>query len=197
MTRPNIQDIKTGEELKRWYWLKEELVNFCKQKRLSYFGSKFDILERLATALDNGFVETEEIAGKIPPTSTFNWARSLLTLDTIITDSYTNGPNTRKFFKQHCGDTFHFSIPFMRFMKNNCGKTLQDAVNEWHRLNEQRKDKNFKTEIPPSNQYNKYIRDFFADNPTMTIAQARHFWKLKRSLPLGKHIYEKSDLKLE
>ncbi|MBX9781590.1 MAG: SAP domain-containing protein [Chitinophagaceae bacterium] len=47
MTRPNIQDIKTGEELKRWYWLKEELVNFCKQKRLSYFGSKFDILERL------------------------------------------------------------------------------------------------------------------------------------------------------
>ncbi|MFX8554355.1 hypothetical protein ABTM01_19500, partial [Acinetobacter baumannii] len=73
----------------------------------------------------------------------------------------------------------------------------QDAVNEWHRINEQQKDKNFKTEIPPSNQYNKYIRDFFADNPTMTIAQARHFWKLKRSLPLGKHIYEKSDLKLE
>ncbi|MFX5550671.1 DUF6434 domain-containing protein, partial [Acinetobacter baumannii] len=81
-------------------WLKEELVNFCKQKKLSYFGSKFDILERLATALDNGFVETQKITGKIPPTSTFNWARSPLTLDTIITDSYTNGPNTRKFFKQ-------------------------------------------------------------------------------------------------
>jgi hypothetical protein len=85
----------------------------------------------------------------------------------------------------------------MDFMKNNCGKTLQNAVNEWHKLNEQSKDKNFKSEIPASNQYNKYIRDFFADNPTMTLEQARHFWKLKRSLPLGRHIYEKTDLKLK
>ena len=69
-------------------------------------------------------------------------------------------------------------------------------INEWQRLNEQSKDKNFKSEIPTGNQYNKYIRDFFADNPNPTIEQARHFWKLKRSLLLGRHIYEMSDLKL-
>jgi hypothetical protein len=120
-----------------------------------------------------------------------------LELNTIITDSYTNGPNTRQFFKEHCGERFHFSIPFMDFMKNNCGKTLQDAINEWKRLDELSKYKNFKSEIPEGNQYNKYIRDFFADNPNMTINQARHFWKLKRSLPLGRHIYERTDLELK
>ena len=26
MIRPDIDEIKTGEELKRWYWLKQELV---------------------------------------------------------------------------------------------------------------------------------------------------------------------------
>ncbi len=197
MTRPDINEIETGAELKRWYWLKIELVDFCKRTKLSYVGAKFDILERIATALDKGVTKTENTTKEVKPTSKFIWSKSLLTLDTIITDSYTNGPNTRKFFKQHCGDKFHFSIPFMDFMKNNCGKTLQDAVNEWHKLNEQSKDKNFKSEIPASNQYNKYIRDFFADNPTMTLEQARHFWKLKRSLPLGRHIYEKTDLKLK
>jgi hypothetical protein len=197
MIRPDINEIETGAELKRWYWLKEELVDFCKRTQLSYVGAKFDILERIATALDKGVTKTENTTNEVKPTSKFIWSKSLLTLDTIITDSYTNGPNTRKFFKQHCGDNFHFSIQFMDFMKNNCGKTLQNAVNEWHKLNEQSKDKNFKSEIPASNQYNKYIRDFFADNPTMTLEQARHFWKLKRSLPLGRHIYEKTDLKLK
>jgi hypothetical protein len=197
MKRPDIYKIETGAELKRWYWLKQELVEFCKKTQLSYVGAKFDILERIASALDNGVTETEKKSQKAKPTSKFLWAKSSLFLDTIITDSYTNGPNTRKFFKQHCGDKFHFSIPFMDFMKNNCGKTLNDAVNEWQRLNELSKDKNFKSDIPAGNQYNKYIRDFFADNPNLTIEQARHFWKLKRSLPLGKHIYEKTDLKLK
>jgi hypothetical protein len=195
VTRPNIFDIETGNELKRWYWLKQELVAYCKLKKLSYTGTKFDILESIAIALDKGIAKSPKKMAKT--NSDFVWSKSLLSLDTVITDSYTNGPNTRKFFKQYCGNKFHFSIPFMAYMKNNCGKTLQDAINEWHRLNEQRKDKNFKSEIPKGNQYNKYIRDFFADNPNMTIEQVRHFWKLKKSLPLGIHIYDRSDLELK
>ncbi len=189
MKRPGIKNIKTGEELKRWYWLKEELTAFCKMKKLSYAGTKFDILERIANVIDKGVSDFKISINK--PTSKFVWSRSKLTLNTIVTDTYTNGPNTRKFFKEHCGDKFHFSIPFMKFMKNNCGKTLEDAVKEWERLHELSKQKNFKSDIPSGNQYNQYIRDFFADNPGKTITEARHFWKLKKSLPLGKHIYEK------
>lgn len=197
MIRPDICDIQTGEELKKWYWLKQELVDFCKLTNLSYVGAKFDILERIATELDEGGIKKEKIPLPDKSISKFVWSKSKLKLDTVITDSYTNGPNTRKFFKEYCGEKFHFSIPFMDYMKNNCGKTLQDAINEWHRLNEQAKNKNFKSEIPAGNQYNKYLRDFFADNPNMTIEQARHFWKLKRSLPLGIHVYERTDLELQ
>jgi hypothetical protein len=197
MTRPSINEIETGEELKRWYWLKKELVDFCKRTNLSYVGPKFDILERIANVLDYGKSNTLPLSQPKKPTSKFDWSKSILSLDTVITDNYTNGPNTRNFFKQHCGEKFHFSIPFMTFMKNNSGKTLNDAIIEWRRLYNLSKDKNFKSVIPQGNQYNKYIRDFFADNPTMTITQARHFWKLKRSLPLGRHIYEKTDLNLK
>jgi Domain of unknown function (DUF6434) len=120
-----------------------------------------------------------------------------LTLETLITDSYTNGPNTRTFFKEYCSAKFSFNIAFMSWMKHNVGKTLRDAIEEWDKINAQSKDKNFKKGIPEGNQYNQYMRDFFADNPTKTIKEARHFWQLKRALPLGKHRYERSDLDLE
>ncbi len=104
-------------------------------------GTKFDILDSIALTLDKGITTQEKISKSYKPTSKFLWSKSVLSLDTVITDSYKNGPNTRNFLKQHCGHKFHFSIPFMNFMKNNYGKTLQDAINEWHRLNEQRKRK--------------------------------------------------------
>jgi hypothetical protein len=196
MKRPDIKDIKTGDDLKLWYWLKKELVDYCKLTGISYAGVKFDILERIAIKLDGGDKLNSKTQISKRQGSNFDWHSENLTLDTIITDSYKNSQNVRQFFKQHCGEKFHFSIPFMHFMKNNCGITLRDAVNEWQRLNEQRKDKKFTSEIPAGNQYNKYIREFFADNPNMTMEQARHFWMLKRSFPLGTHIYEKEDLNL-
>ena len=35
-----------GAELVRWYWLKEELVAYCKLAGINYKGVKFDILKR-------------------------------------------------------------------------------------------------------------------------------------------------------
>ncbi|MBL7993682.1 MAG: hypothetical protein JNN25_19750 [Candidatus Kapabacteria bacterium] len=84
----------------------------------------------------------------------------------------------------------------MDWMKANVGKTLGDAVQEWERLRERTADKKFASHIPEGNQFNQYMRDFFADNPDKTIEEARHYWKLKRSLPLGRHRYERSDLQL-
>jgi hypothetical protein len=197
MARPGIDSITSGEELKRWYWLKAELVAYCKQAGISYMGAKFDILERIALVLDEGVSRAKKPANPSKSNSKFDWHAAILSPETIITDSYKNSQNVRRFFIQHCGAQFHFSIPFMHFMKTNCGGTLQDAINEWQKLDQQSKNKNFKSEIPAGNQYNQYIRDFFADNPGMSIKEARHFWHLKRNLPLGRHVYERSDLDLK
>jgi Domain of unknown function (DUF6434)/SAP domain-containing new25 len=194
MARPHVSDIKTGAEFKRWYWLKEELVTYCKLTNIPYGGQKFDILERIAQHLDNdSSVEKPKTA---QPKSKFDWHSAPLNLDTIITDSYKNSANVRRFFQTHCDPKFSFNIAFMAWMKQNVGKTLQDAVSEWQRLKVQTKDKNFKTDIPIGNQYNQYMRDFFQDNPTKTLKEARRFWELKRALPLQFHKYERRDLDL-
>jgi hypothetical protein len=196
--RPDLINIGSGTEFKQWYWLKEELVVMCKELQVSYSGSKADLTNRIADFIDFGLkrkLDSNKVRGK-KKVSKFNWARSSLNLKTVITDSYTNGPNTRAFFKIQCGKEFSFTIPFMDWMRENVGRTLEDAVMEWRKQYQERKDPNFKSVIPPSNQYNKYIRDFFDDNPGKSIREARHYWMLKRSLP-GKHIYEKSDFDLK
>ena len=192
--RPSINDVTTGQELKKWYWLKEELVAYCKLQGISYAGGKFEILERISNILDKKAVTTNKIK---TTTSAFDWHSSHLTLTTKITDSYKNTQNVRRFFTSKCGDQFHFSISFMAWMKKHVGKNLNAAVAEWKRLNKQQKDKNFKSIIPPHNQYNRYVRDFFGDNPNASLNDARTCWKLKRSLPLQFHKYEKTDLQLK
>jgi hypothetical protein len=194
MKRPEINSIKSGSELRKWYWLKAELVEFCRSKRINYGGGKFVILERIANLLDGKSDKSKTFqADKLE--SNFNWAKEKLSLNTIITDSYKNGKNSRAFFKEHCGKKFHFSISFMNWMKANVGRTLQDAVEEWKNL--EAKSKSGKSEIPQHNQYNQYIRDFFADNSNKTMQEARHFWKLKKQLPETLHKYEKTDLELK
>lgn len=197
MKRPEINKIQSGTELKRWYWLKRELIGYCRQQQLPASGSKFEILDRIASALDNTKTNPPKWEPSKTRKSTFDWRNENLSPKTVITDNYQNTLNVRRFFIEHCGERFRFSIPLIRFMKTNVGSTLQDAIGEWHRLQELRKNKNFKSEIPEGNQYNKYLRDFFEDNPGMTMEQARKCWKLKRSLPLGRHVYEKTDLDLK
>lgn len=63
--------------------------------------------------------------------STFDWHSEKLTLETVITNSYKNTQNVRRFFKQHIGEHFAFNRPFMFYMKASVGKTLAHAIEEW------------------------------------------------------------------
>jgi hypothetical protein len=196
MARPDIKTIATGKEFKRWYWLKSELVTYCKAAGISYAGGKFEVTDRIAALLDNSIV-SESKTVKTKSIAAFNRAKEKLTLNTIITASYTNGPNSRIFFKEYCGDRFRFTIPFMEWMKENINKTLKDAVAEWKRQDELSRQKGFTSVIPKHNQYNQYIRDFFAANPEKSLQDARRCWKLKKLLPSGRHFYEPADLNLK
>jgi hypothetical protein len=194
LKRPAIDNIKTGVEFKSWYWLKSELVLFCKNKKIPSAGAKFTLIKSIAHFIEHGHNKITTKVKKQLHKTTQPWSSKQLTLATVITANYTNGPNSRRFFKQHCGESFHFSIPFMSFIRANQGKKLSAAVAEWKRLAEQKTQPGFKTIIPAGNQFNQYIRDFFADNPKATIQNARLCWHKKKALPVGLHRYERSDL---
>jgi hypothetical protein len=88
------------------------------------------------------------------------------------------------------GSHFHFNTEFMNWMKGNIGKTMEDAIAEWKRIYERKKDKNHRTTIASQFEYNAYIRAFLADNKDKTMKDAIWHWKLKRN-QRGDNVYTK------
>ena len=65
----------------------------------------------------------------------FDWHSETLTLSTQIDKDYKMSQNIRRFFKLHLGEDFHFKRPDMTWMKENVGKTLEDAIVEFKKGN--------------------------------------------------------------
>lgn len=198
MSRPRFEDIRTGDEFNQWYWLKEEMVNICRRSGLPTNGRKFELRDRIMYALDND--------GKLKPEpkkrkkqSKFNWAKSQLSLDTLITDNVSFGPNFRRFMKSEIGNKFFCHSDFMDWVKSNAGKSLSEAVEKWYELEKRKEDPNFKRTIADNNMLAQYVRDFLEDNKNKTLKDAKKYWNLKKQLPTknGFVRYECSDLKLE
>ncbi len=192
-TRPTISTIATGAELRRWYWLKTELAAEAKRVGVKCTGAKFTLLERLCHFLDTGEPKWPGDV-RTKSTSTFDWHSSKLTNNTVITDSYKNTQNVRRFFKANLDPKFKFNIAFMEWIKANVGKTLGEAGAYWQK----QQGSAVQTKIKPHNQFNQYTRDFLDDNPTLGMTEVRQIWALKKARPTktGRHVYERSDLKL-
>lgn len=194
MDRPDLDKNISLEDFKDYYWLKEELVIFCKQIGIDHTGGKIEISERIELFISTGCISGKGNNRIEKKKSDFDWNREPLSLSTIITDNYKNTQNVREFFSKEIGKNFSFNVNFMNWMKNNTGKTLKDAIIEWERINNLKKEN--KTEIAAQFEYNKYIRDFMTDNPDKTIKDAIKYWKLKRA-ERGSNMYKRSDLDLK
>jgi hypothetical protein len=53
-TRPDLDKNLDSATFQSYYYLKEELIQFCRQKRLQTTGAKTELTERIARHLDTG-----------------------------------------------------------------------------------------------------------------------------------------------
>ena len=183
--RPNLCIKLDSKTFKEYYYLKEELIEFCRKNNLQTTGGKVELTERIAKFLDTGErnienhnIKRTKIVGEI-------------TLDTIIEDNFVCSEKHRAFYKEQIGKSFSFNVLFQKWLKSNSGKTYKDSIEAYYKILEDKK-KN-KTTIDKQFEYNTYIRDFFNDNTDKTLEQAIKCWKYKKSLK-GHNKYEKTDL---
>jgi hypothetical protein len=195
MDRPILDKNISLTDFNDFYWLKQELVEFCRKNGLKTMGGKIELADRIRHFILTGdIVQNKATFAKAK--SAFNWNDDKLTRDTIITDNYKNGENVRSFFIKEIGTHFSFNIIFMKWIKENVGKALNDAIIEWNRIENFKKDKNYVSEIDPQFEYNRYMRAFLADNPGLSSKDAMTHWKLKRS-KRGTNGYERTDLEMK
>jgi SAP domain. len=184
-SRPVLKKGLSQESFRQFYYLKEELVAFCREEGLSISGGKPELTERIAYYLETGEKLPNSVKKRAkPPTE--------LTLNTPIEENITCSEKHRVFFKKVIGDDFKFNVRFLKWLRENPGKTYADAIEEYHRIQDERK-KGIKTDIGRQFEYNTYIRDFFADNKGHSLNDAIICWNHRKRLP-GNNSYERSDL---
>ena len=193
-TRPQLtKDLKSAE-FKEYYFLKEELKDFCKKEGLKVSGSKNQLEERIIYYLDTG--KSLDNSRSIKNKNNYSKSNSNkattseeITLDSILGENFKCSEDKREFFEKEIRKGFKFKVKFQKWLKSNPDKTYQDAINAYYELQNSKE----KTKIDKQFQYNQYIRDFFEDNDDRTLNDAIKCWKHKKSLK-GHNKYEKSDL---
>ena len=159
------------EDLRNYYWLKEELTAFCKQLGIPATGKKLEILARIETVLRTGQLPQPEVAvprgisGQPTRKPRHRDSDAPLTLDTPVVN-FKSDQKTRQFFQNVIGPHFHFTAHMADFMREHKDETLTygDLVEEWQAEHERRKSATYKPSIMKSCEYNQFIRDFFADD---------------------------------
>jgi len=193
--RPKLDKDITPRDFLDFYWLKEELIQFCRDVDMKKSGGKIEIANRVAHFLKTGQKDLPGDKKTISPKSKFDWHSETLTLETKITDNYKNTANVRRFFLKEIGKHFKFNVVFMNWMKSNSGKTLSDAIDAWKNIKTESKNRSEPKSISPQFEYNTYLRDFLADNPGAKRDEGIALWKIKRSMR-GDNVYRKEDLRL-
>lgn len=183
--RPDLNEKLDGETFRTFYYLKAELVDFCRENDLPVSGGKVELTDRIACFLDTGKVSEASAKRKA--------ARDVgsITENTLIESNIVCSEKHRAFFREKIGKSFSFNVLFQRWLKSNAGKTYGDAINAYYQILEEKKKG--KTTIDKQFEYNTYIRDFFEDNQGRSLNEAITCWKYKKSLQ-GHNRYEKSDL---
>ena len=174
------------EEFKEYYFLKEELKDFCRSEGLKVGGSKEDLEKRIVHYLSTG----EELKQCTVNQSSKETVTEI-SLDSKLGENFKCSEDKRAFFEKEIGRGFKFKVKFQKWLKANPEKTYRDAVAAYHEI--QNSDE--KTEIGKQFQYNRYIRDFFKNNKDKSLDDAIKCWKYKKSIK-GHNKYEDSDLEV-
>lgn len=187
--RPILSRELQYDSFTKYYYLKEELVTFCRENGLSTTGGKQEITNRIEHFLKTG----EKLICSIMKRKNADTNLNKISLESLIEENFVCSEKNRAFFKSVLGDNFLFKVAFQKYLKNSAGKTYSDAVNEWYKIQEDKKKNIGKSQIDSQFEYNTYIRDFFKENSNKVLKEAIKCWKYKKSLA-GHNRYERQDL---
>lgn len=170
---------------RNYYYLKEELVDFCRTVGLPTSGGKIEITDRISSYLDTGEILISKPSVRCKTNIYDITENTQIELDFVCSEKH------RAFFKEKIGKSFSFNIVFQKWLKANRGETYKEAIVAYYQIIAEKK-KGI-TVIGKQFEYNAYIRLFFIDNSEKSLEEAIICWKYKKSLQ-GHNRYEKSDL---
>ncbi len=172
-------------DFRSYYWLKDELVLFCRKHGISSTGSKPEITARIEAYLACGCISgPEQVKASGHRTRKAGRSKNMAAPDltTAIGSDYTNSQANRAFFLSVIGPGFHFTTRFMRFCKEHPEKTYGDAVNEWLAEQAEKRSGLSPKPIAPQFEYNRFVRAYVVAHKGATLKDAVKSWNEYKQL---------------
>lgn len=174
MSRPSLAPGLAPERFHDYYWLKAELVAFCRERGLPTGGAKTELVDRIAAFLIDGSVlrpqpVRRDRASPLPDT---------LALDTVIGSGWRSSQRLRAFFEAQVGPSFRFNQALVGFIRDGEGRTLSDALAVWRASNA-----SGPKPLADQFEYNRHTREYGAQHPGATQADVQAAWWAKRGRP--------------
>lgn len=174
--RPQLTPTLSVEDFRAYYWLKAELLAFCRQQGLPSGGAKQELSARIEHFLRSG-----EILPPQPRASRSKRAAmpTSFTRETVIGAGWRCSQALRAFFEAQIGPSFHFNQVMRDFIKYERGKTLADAIVASQAAAKRKPQQ--KTEIAPQFEYMRHMREYFETHPQATREAALRAWHEKKA----------------
>ncbi|WP_454086170.1 DUF6434 domain-containing protein [Georgenia sp. Marseille-Q6866] len=165
-SRPPVTEVRSGAELRRWYWLRTELQELAAALGVSRSGGKEELLFRVTAALDG-----EPVPAPAPRPRTARQLTAPVGPETVIPPGQRCSQVLRAYFIDAVGPGFHFDEHMRHFVAHGEGRALGEAVEHWYRTRDEPPG-----EIGRQFEYNRFTREWFAANPGGTREQCQEAW---------------------
>tara|TARA_R110000868_G_scaffold69306_1_gene204246 strand:+ start:1591 stop:2184 length:594 start_codon:yes stop_codon:yes gene_type:complete len=167
--------LTTLDHLNHYYWLKCELIAYCKNHQLPTQGSKVSLIERIKVYLTTG----QCVAHKPIKNNKARDSHHHLTNETLVIN-YHNDTATREFFVEKLGTSFKFNQYLRQFtnpLNIITNMTYGDLVVGWRSFEDNKACSSTNHVIAPQFEYNQFIKDYFLNESSATLASAISAWK--------------------
>ena len=179
--RPRLHAGMGLAAFRRHYRWKAELIRFARSLGLPTHGYKPELCARIERRL-RGLPDAPEPTRK--RSSGSRDSDRPLRRSTRVVDYYSDS-KTRAFFRSRIGPEFHFTYHLNQFRLARKGLTYGELVDEWLAERARRRDPRYQARIASHGKYNRFIRDFFADerNRGKSLRAAAAAWNAVKHRP--------------
>ena len=174
--RPPASVELSGAELRRWYWLKSELIELARRLGVATGGGKADLSERVAAALDGRPLPDGTPPVRRPSATALSGP---ISGSTTIPEGQRCTQQLREFFAGAIGPAFRFDQHMRSYIGAAPSQTLDDAVAHWYATRSAPP-----TEIGSQFELNRFLRDWHQRRPDGSREEALHAWRDHRSRPV-------------
>ena len=172
--RPTLKPGMKIDDFRELYWMKADLVAFARRLGLVTHGYKPELVKRIERRL-RGLADASERPREL--SAPRDSERPLRRSTRVV--NYKSDDKTRAFFTSHIGPHFHFTSRLNQYRLARKSLTYGDLIDEWIVEHERRKRPGYKAPLLSHGEYNRHIRDFFADkrNQGKKFQDAVNSWK--------------------